>query len=87
MNTLLLISSGKYHSYFILLTTLGGDPETPQRVGGGSSPSVLEVLWTPVLQPFPWVSHQGAKRILALLPTLSHGRDFSGKFKLEPADF
>lgn len=61
MNTLLLINSGKYHSYFILLTTLGSNPETPQRDGGGLSPSVLEVLWTPTLKQFPWVSHQGAK--------------------------
>lgn len=73
MNTLLLINSGKSHSYFTLLTTLsGGNAEAPGRETEGAVylRKGLVVLLGPELRQVQGVSDQAVKGFPVLLPTL-----------------
>lgn len=93
MSTLLLINSGKCHSYFMPLTTRRQQPETPRWDGAGSlPPQVSEVPQRPELQPSHGSLMEEPNEAWFCCPLSCarrrvHGLDFSGKFKLGPADF
>lgn len=93
MSTLLLINSGKCHSYFMPLTTRRQQPETPRWDRGGRLPPAgfrgpaetqapaipMGLSWRSQTKP-GFAAHSSARRRV-------HGLDFFGKFKLGPADF